>query len=88
MSTECQTDSPTKMHDSATKMRHTDIAKSDSVVILSTISRDDLFKLKRDKYPFLEANNPRLKMYDTEIIDRDIIFAHTPLNVDQQKQRH
>ena len=86
MSTERQTDSATKMQDSATKMRHTDIAKSDSVSKSSTISRDDLFKLKREKYPFLEENDPRLKMYDTEIIDRDIIFAHTPLNVDQQKQ--
>ena len=43
MSIVCQTDSATKMHDSATKMRHTDIAKSNSVVKSSTISRDDLF---------------------------------------------
>ena len=34
--------------------------------------RKQLAEWKKEKYPFLESNDPRLSMTDAEIIDKDI----------------
>jgi muramoyltetrapeptide carboxypeptidase LdcA involved in peptidoglycan recycling len=35
-------------------------------------NRRQLEEWKREKYPFLESNNPRLSMTDADIIEKDI----------------
>ena len=46
----------------------------------SKLSRSELFELKSTLYPFLEPTDDRLKMYDQEIIDRDIKFEECLLD--------
>ena len=52
----------------------------------TNMSRADLYKLKSKKFPFLDPSDPRLSMHDHEIIDRDVVFANSQLNVDQQQK--
>ena len=54
--------------------------------IPTNISRDDLFARKKDLFPFLEESDPRLRMFDHEIIDRDIAFTHSIIDPDDQQK--
>ena len=49
-------------------------------------SRQDLFEKKRKLFPFLESDDPRLKMTNAEIVDRDIMFDDCVLNPEEQKE--
>ena len=48
--------------------------------------RDKLYQQNSEKFPFLDKDDPRLKMTDREIIDRDITFHKSPLDPDQQQR--
>ena len=50
------------------------------------MTRAQLYDVKRQQYPFLDPSDSRLKMHDKEIIDRDIVFKHSPLDPDQQQK--
>ena len=65
------------------KLNHADSGSS-AVTNTSDVTREQLYDIKRKQYPFLEDSDPRLKMYDHEIIDRDITFKHSVLDPDQQ----
>jgi hypothetical protein len=58
---------------------------SSSPVSPTCIDRQELHKTKSEKFPFLDNSDPRLKMTDKEIIDRDITFHKSTLDPDQQK---
>jgi hypothetical protein len=49
-------------------------------------SREDLLRKKKELYPFLEDTDPRLKMTNEEIIQRDIKFEECILDPDGQKK--
>ena len=59
---------------------------SPSVQQNNPVDRKELYDQKSAKYPFLDETDSRLQMTDEEIVNRDIIFATTPLNVTQQQQ--
>ena len=51
-----------------------------------TMDREKLMKIKQAKFPFLEESDERLKMFDSEIIERDIKFDNCLLNMDGRKK--
>ena len=52
----------------------------------SKLSRKQLYEKKLAEFPFLDPSDDRLKMFDHEILDRDIKFCNTPLDLDQQQK--
>lgn len=53
---------------------------------VENMKRSDLLKHKSEKFPFLEPNDDRLKMYDREIIERDIKFQNCVLDPEGRKR--
>ena len=51
----------------------------------SKLTRQQLHKQKLAQYPHLEENDPRLDMYDSEILQRDVTFEDCLLNQPQRK---
>jgi rhodanese-related sulfurtransferase len=82
-----QKDGQTTLHfyASQTRLQSPDRQSTDNIDYDKLEDRDEIFRIKSEVYGFLEPNDSRLRMRDSEIIARDITFDRCVLDLDGQQ---